>query len=172
MSRYLTGLAAARKKVDSVDEYRLWFDLVAKKTAQYEVQPHNVYSMDEKGFLIGMLSKVKRIFTKQAYESKRLLGNVQDGNREWITAIATICADGTALAPALIYKAVSGDIQDRILIRSATQPSSRHQQLDGPTTSSATSDLQRYLTVVARLRLATAVIGDYCMLTATAVILT
>lgn len=36
----------------------------------------------------------------------------QDGSREWITVLATICADGTALSPALIYKAASGDLQD------------------------------------------------------------
>jgi hypothetical protein len=37
---------------------------------------------------------------------------LQDGNREWITIIACICADGLALPPALIYQAVSGKIQD------------------------------------------------------------
>jgi hypothetical protein len=37
---------------------------------------------------------------------------IQDGNREWITTIACICADGTALTPALIYQAQSGNIQD------------------------------------------------------------
>ena len=37
---------------------------------------------------------------------------LQDGNREWITTIACICADGTSLTPVLIYQAVSGRIQD------------------------------------------------------------
>ena len=37
---------------------------------------------------------------------------IQDGNREWITTIACICADGSSLPPALIYQAVSGNIQD------------------------------------------------------------
>jgi len=36
----------------------------------------------------------------------------QDGNREWINVLATLCADGTALSPALIYKAASGEMQD------------------------------------------------------------
>jgi hypothetical protein len=34
------------------------------------------------------------------------------GNREWITLLACICADGSALAPALIYQSGSGSIQD------------------------------------------------------------
>ena len=68
--------------------------------------------MNEKGFLLGFLTKAKRIFTKQAFQSKRMVGNMQDGNREWITILATICADGSWLLPALIYKAQTGNIQD------------------------------------------------------------
>ncbi|MFL6546931.1 MAG: hypothetical protein ACJ8LM_17345 [Candidatus Udaeobacter sp.] len=68
--------------------------------------------MDEKGFLIGVLQKVQRIFTKEAFEKGKLLGAGQDGNREWITVLATICMDGTFLPPGLIYQALSGNIQD------------------------------------------------------------
>jgi hypothetical protein len=68
--------------------------------------------MDEKGFLIGHLQKVRRIFPKALMQQQRLLGTGQDGSREWITLIATICANGSSLPPALIYKAVSGDLQD------------------------------------------------------------
>jgi hypothetical protein len=79
---------------------------------QYNIQPHNCYNMDEKGFLIGHLQKVKRIFPKALMQQQKLLGTGQDGSREWITVIATIYADGSSLPPALIYKAVSGDLQD------------------------------------------------------------
>jgi len=37
---------------------------------------------------------------------------LQNGNREWITTITYIYADGSHLTPALIYQAVSGKIQD------------------------------------------------------------
>jgi hypothetical protein len=68
--------------------------------------------MDEKGFLIGMLSNGFRIFSKHKYKQGGLKQRLQDGNREWITSIACICADGTSLSPGLIYQAVSGNIQD------------------------------------------------------------
>src|SRR5271170_2709214 len=68
--------------------------------------------MDEKGFLIGILKKTHRIFTKSWKKQGKLQGAAQDGNRSWITLIAGICADGTSLPPALIYQASSGDIQD------------------------------------------------------------
>jgi hypothetical protein len=68
--------------------------------------------MDEKGFLIGKLQNTRRIFARELYERGTLARAGQDGGREWITVVATICADGTRLAPALIYKAVSGTLQD------------------------------------------------------------
>jgi hypothetical protein len=68
--------------------------------------------MDEKGFMIGIMTKEKRIFSRRKYELKGYKQFIQDGNREWITTLACICANGTALSPALIYIAKSGNIQD------------------------------------------------------------
>jgi hypothetical protein len=68
--------------------------------------------MDEKGFILGKIQKTRRIFTQQWQEQGKLLGAVQDGNREWITLVAGVCMDGSFLPPSLIYSATSGDIQD------------------------------------------------------------
>ena len=62
-----------------------------------------MYNMDEKGFLIGFLQKTRRIFIKKAFGAGRIKHVSQDGSREWITLLATICADGTKLSPGLIY---------------------------------------------------------------------
>ena len=67
--------------------------------------------MDEKGFLIGCLTKLYRIFSKKAWEDGHLNGAGQDGNRNWITILATICADGTYIPPAIIYPSEASDIQ-------------------------------------------------------------
>ena len=112
LSRYLKPLDNSRKKAESSTEFEHWFELIDQKIKQYGILPENTYNMDEKGFLIGFLSKAKRVFTKDWFESNNLIGNIQDGSREWITLVATICADGSALPPALIYMAKSGDIQD------------------------------------------------------------
>lgn len=45
-------------------------------------------------------------------KSKRTARASQDGSREFITLIASICADGSHLAPALIYQGASHDLQD------------------------------------------------------------
>jgi hypothetical protein len=68
--------------------------------------------MDEKGFLIGVLKKAKRVFTKSAYKTGQLLRAGQDRNREWITILAAICQDSSFLPPSLIYQAVTGNLQD------------------------------------------------------------
>jgi hypothetical protein len=77
---------------------------------KYNIQHHNCYNIDEKGFLISYLQKVKRIFLKALMKKQKLLGARQDGSREWITLLATICADDSSLPPALIYKAVSSNL--------------------------------------------------------------
>jgi hypothetical protein len=43
---------------------------------------------------------------------KQLMGASQDGNRENITLIATICADRSRIPPALIYQSEASLIQD------------------------------------------------------------
>jgi hypothetical protein len=111
-SRYLNTIDLARHKAESEPSYRQYFTVLKQKIDQYAIQPQNCYNMDEKGFLIGHLQKAKRIFPKALMKQQRLLGSGQDGSREWITLVATICADGSSLPPALIYKASTGDLQD------------------------------------------------------------
>ena len=63
----------------------------------------NLYNWDEKGFLIGMASAIQRIMTLEALLSGRITHASQDGSREFLSLLACICADGSALPPALIY---------------------------------------------------------------------
>lgn len=111
-SRYLNTLDLSRHKADTRASYRQYFEIIGNKLEEYQITAENTYNMDEKGFMIGQIQKSHRVFTKDTYEANKLLVAGQDGNREWITVLATICADGTALSPALIYKAASGDLQD------------------------------------------------------------
>ena len=106
------GLDHNRSRADSAFKYTLYFELLRKKIEQYGVEPQHTYNMDEKGFLVGILSKMKRIFSRRRYEEGSIKQLIQDGNREWITTIAAICADGSALSPGLIYQATTGLIQD------------------------------------------------------------
>ena len=112
VSKWTLGLDHNRARADSAYKYAKYFELLRKKLEQYQVEPQNIYNMDEKGFLIGILSKMKRIFSRKKYEEGSIKQLIQDGNREWITTIAAICADGSVLPPGLIYQATTGLIQD------------------------------------------------------------
>ena len=111
-SRYLNSLDLERHQADSVTSYERYFSTIREKMDEYQILPENTYNMDEKGFLIGRITKARRVFSKHLKASGKLLGAGQDGSREWITVIATICGDRTALPPVLIYKSTSGSIQD------------------------------------------------------------
>jgi hypothetical protein len=69
VSKWASGIDAARHRADFAFKYSLYFKLLGDKITQYDIEPRNIYNMDEKGFLIGVLSKMKRIFSKQRYEN-------------------------------------------------------------------------------------------------------
>ena len=62
------GLDYNRARADSAFKYILYFELLRKKLEQYEVEPQNIYNIDKKGFLIRILSKIKRIFLRRHYK--------------------------------------------------------------------------------------------------------
>ncbi|KAM4067690.1 DDE superfamily endonuclease [Hirsutella rhossiliensis] len=86
--------------------------LAPRKDRKVQHQSSNVYNFDEKGFQIGLSRSTKRVVPREALRRGKLVGASQDGNREFITLIAAICADYSYLPPALIYKGESKDFQD------------------------------------------------------------
>jgi hypothetical protein len=86
-----------------------------ERVERFHILPKNIYNFDEKGFLIGLARKCKRIVAAAQLLMKQLMGASQDGNRENITLMATICADGSRIPPALIYQSEAGLIQDNWL---------------------------------------------------------
>jgi hypothetical protein len=62
-----------------------------------------MYNIDKKGYMLGILTRSKRVFSKRLYKEGKIKAYIQDGNQEWVTLLACICADRLALDPALIY---------------------------------------------------------------------
>jgi hypothetical protein len=52
-----------RYAADSKHKYELWFELLHSKIKQHDVQLGNTYNIDEKGFMIGVLNRSKRVFS-------------------------------------------------------------------------------------------------------------
>ena len=62
------GLDYNHSHIDSVFKYILYFKLLKKKIKQYRVELQHIYNIDKKGFLVGILLKIKRIFSHKCYK--------------------------------------------------------------------------------------------------------
>jgi hypothetical protein len=77
-----------------------WFDLVKKHIVDPGILPKNLYAMDESGFPLGGSGK-ERVVGARGTKVQHKQGG---GGKENVTALVTICADGEAIAPAIIFK--------------------------------------------------------------------
>jgi hypothetical protein len=90
---------AAHRKEDLEEHFKEYYGALEKFGITFE----DVYNMDETGFRIGVLNGkivITHLQTKAVYLA-------DPDNRESLTAIETMCGDGTAIAPFLILK---GDV--------------------------------------------------------------
>jgi AraC-like DNA-binding protein len=62
ISKRATGLDRTRVLAKFEVKYRLYFELLHGKMEEYDIEPGNSYNMDEKGFLMGLIGRSKRIF--------------------------------------------------------------------------------------------------------------
>ena len=65
ISRWTTGMDSNRHNANLEDKYRLYFNYLHSKIDQYQIEPRHTYNMDEKGFLIRIIGRSKRIFSKR-----------------------------------------------------------------------------------------------------------
>jgi hypothetical protein len=112
ISRWSSGLDRPRRHADNLSKFNLYFNLLHDKMEEYDVEPQYSYNMDEKGFAIGVENKSKRVFDKEAWVKGGCRAAIQDGNREWVSIMPTICADGTSLPTGIIFQAENGAIWD------------------------------------------------------------
>lgn len=68
----MSAMDRQRHKADSVGKYELYFQILKEKINRFKIQTRLMYNMDEKGFMIGVLGRSKRIFDKDAWRAKRV----------------------------------------------------------------------------------------------------
>jgi hypothetical protein len=81
---------------------RQWFATVQRTIDEKGIQPEDIYYFDETGFAMGLIS-AQKVVTRAEYYGRRSI--LQPGNREWVTAIESICADGYSLPPCIVFQA-------------------------------------------------------------------
>jgi hypothetical protein len=132
VSRWAGGINRSRHQADSGLKYKLYFDLLMDKHSRYNVEPHNTYNMDEKGFMLGILTRSKRVFSRRQYEEGKIKAHIQDGNREWITLLACILSRASYISQSLARYRIAGCRPSILMITEFTSP---HHPQAGRTTS-------------------------------------
>ncbi|KAG8670758.1 hypothetical protein FPOAC1_003992 [Fusarium poae] len=88
-----------RAKCEDPTIIRNWFRLVANVIAKYGIRPDEIYNFDETGFMMGVIASGMVV---TGAERRGRPKSVQPGNREWITVIQAINAEGQAIPPFII----------------------------------------------------------------------
>jgi hypothetical protein len=95
-----TGLEKAR--ANALNEFAVneFFDMLADVMKEFNILPQNIYNMDEKGIQLGIGARI----TAMIDHDQQIAYSIEDGNRELVTVIETICADGSILHPSVIFQ--------------------------------------------------------------------
>lgn len=88
----------------AVHEY---FTLLRETIEGYDIKPQNIYNMDEKGIQLGVGEKIKAIVDRD----QKAVQNIHSGNRDLVTIIECICADGTVLHPSVVFEGPHRDLK-------------------------------------------------------------
>lgn len=62
-----------------------------------------MYNFHEKGFMIGVGQAFKLILMREELRSDGIIGSSHDGNKEWVSLLAAICAIADTIPPVFIY---------------------------------------------------------------------
>jgi hypothetical protein len=77
-----------------------WFDLVEEVVVKTGISKENIYGMDESGFPPSDQGK-QRVVGARGTKTQHKVGGA---DRENVTALVTICANGTSLCPTITFK--------------------------------------------------------------------
>ena len=114
-------LAMERAHSLNKDAVKHWYELMRVNVIDKEIKEHNIYGMDESGFPPANQG-VQCVISQRGTKVQHKAGSA---NQENVTVLVTICADGTALQPTIIFKGkrllkkwgddnVSGALQDKL----------------------------------------------------------
>ncbi|RYC78417.1 hypothetical protein BFJ63_vAg18709 [Fusarium oxysporum f. sp. narcissi] len=78
---------------------RGWFRLIQNTIAKYGIRLDDIWNFDETGFMMGVIASGMVVTGSERQGRPK---SVQPGNREWITVIQAINAEGQSIAPFII----------------------------------------------------------------------
>lgn len=99
-SRITVGLESCRAQALNRTTTSEFFEMLQNTITQYDIKPENLYNMDEKGVQMGLGARARVLVDR----NQKTVYMKTDGNRELVTLVECVCADGTALDPLAIFK--------------------------------------------------------------------
>ena len=106
-ARWTSGLkkchARALNPAAVVDFYEMLGDI----TKEYNIPEENIYNMDEKGVQLGV---GRRVLALVDWDQKSVK-HVEDGNRELVTIIECVAADGSLIWLSVVFKGVRQNLE-------------------------------------------------------------
>jgi DDE superfamily endonuclease/Tc5 transposase DNA-binding domain/helix-turn-helix, Psq domain len=85
----------------TVEALTAWFEVFEREVISDEdVLLENVYNFDESGFSIGTIQATRVIVSIRVNSRFQ----ASPGRQEWVTVIESVCADGSAINPVVIFK--------------------------------------------------------------------
>lgn len=100
-TKYTRKYDYQRAKCEDPIILRAWFRLIQNIIAKYGILLEDIYNFDETGFQMGVIATAN-VITGSERAGRPVC--IQPGNREWVTAIESICADGTSIPPMVIFE--------------------------------------------------------------------
>ena len=102
-SKYNRKYDYQRAKCENPVEIRRWFRHVKDIIAEYGIAVEDQYNFDETGFQMEIVATAKVV---TGTDRAGRLRTTQPGNREWVTAIEAVSANGFAIPPLIILEGV------------------------------------------------------------------
>ncbi|KAF6527778.1 hypothetical protein HZS61_008080 [Fusarium oxysporum f. sp. conglutinans] len=98
-TRFFHKYDCQRAKCEDATVIRNWFRLIENTIAKYGIRLDDIYNFDETGFMMGMIASGMVV---TGAERRGRPKSVQPGNREWVTVIQAINAEGRAIQPFIV----------------------------------------------------------------------
>src|SRR4051794_9428992 len=98
--RFSQRLERQRSAASNPKVLEHYFKLFQKALKEYKIKEVNTWNIDEKGFLLGVSAKCRVVCRKGRKNPKY----IQDGNRELITILECVSAEGVVLPSLVVTK--------------------------------------------------------------------
>ena len=77
-----------------------FYDILEGVVKEFDIEPDNIWNMDEKGVKLGIGAKVAAVID----HDQAMVYSVEDGNCELVTIIEAVSANGKALVSLIIFQ--------------------------------------------------------------------